>query len=252
MTGTTATSTGRVRRGLVTSTILRAYRARDFELELLEDPVLVTESFLRVRVRVPGLLTGHGFTPAMYLRLWFERDGAGHQRAFTVTEPDVERDELTLAVALHPGIASDWFRGARAGDRREATLLGRGHAPSAHPHDRLLAVADMASLAALGDVLAASVGVPADVVLEIQHDADADVPVPLRPGDALHVVRRRDGDAPSAAILEAVDDIGLDGRAVWIAADTRTTRSLVRTCRAAGLPSAAIDALGYWNPAGMA
>lgn len=167
----------------------------------------------------------------MYLRIWFEKHGKAHQRAYTVIEPDIEADEFTLTVAMHDGVAAQWLGNAQVGDQRDVTLLGRGFQQSSLPHERYLAVADMASLPALGDVLATLDERGCDIVLEQQHDEDA--------------------DAASTSILEALRALDISRHAVWCGVDSRTTRAVVQHCRAAGIRKPAIDALGYWNPKGM-
>lgn len=238
-------------RGVITELLFRAYRAQDFTMTVTEAPHSVSPTFCRLRVRVPGMLSTVGFTPAMYLRIWFEKDGKAHQRAYTVIEPDIEADEFTLAVAMHDGVAAQWLGNAQVGHQRDVTLLGRGFQQSSLPHERYLAVADMASLPALGDVLAALDERGCDIVLEQQHDEDADVPVPTREQDTLTVVRRRDADTASTSILEALRALDISRHAVWCGVDSRTTRAVVQHCRAAGIRKPAIDALGYWNPKGM-
>lgn len=240
-----------VSRGVITGLLLKAYRAQDFTMTVVEPARYVSATFCRLRVSVPGMLSTVGFTPAMYLRIWFENGRKAHQRAYTVIEPDIEDDTFTLAVAIHDGTAANWLRRAHAGDRREVTLLGRGFQQSARPHERYLAVADMASLPALADVLATLDERPCDIVIEHQHDEDGKVPTPQREQDTLTIVSRRDGDAPSSAVMEALHSLDLGRHAVWSGVDSRTTRAVVQHCRAAGIHKEAIDALGYWNPKGM-
>lgn len=240
-----------VQRPVLMGLVMKAYRAQDFLLTVARDPEMISESFLRLRVRIPGMLSSNTVAPAMYVRLWFDKDGRGHQRAYTITEPDPDTDECTLAVALHDGTAARWMQQARRGDQRECTLLGRGFVQTPLPHERYVAVADMASLAALGDVLHSLDERPAHVILEQQRDADADVEIPARSQDTVQVVRRRDGDAPSSAVLEAFDQLDLDGAALWTGIDSRTTRAVVQRARAAGVSRKAIDAIAYWVPKRM-
>lgn len=197
------------------------------------------------------MLSTVGWSPAMYLRIWFEHQDRGHQRAYTVTDPDLDTDSFTLAVAVHEGPAVRWLAAARPGDTRQVTLLGRGFQQASHDHERYLALADTTSIAALGDVLGALDDRPADILVELQHDEDHRIELPRRPQDTLTVLRRREADAPSSAVLEALAARDLSSCALWSGLDTRTSRAVAQHARAAGVHRQAIDAIGYWDPRGM-
>ncbi len=131
----------------------------------------VTPEYRRVRFTDGGLLAQSGVHPTMWVRVWFERDGKPHQRAYTLVDPDPEQGTFSLEFALHQGTASDWARTAAPGDTIDATVQGTGFtAPDPAPA-HLYAVADPASLPALNSLLDTFPATPATIWFETPDEA---------------------------------------------------------------------------------
>ena len=250
--------------------VLRELRAQDFVFTVIETE-RVNATYVRLRCAGNGFLTTHPPYPTMWVRLWFadpDASGAGHQRAYTLVDPDVETDTFWLEFAVHDGAAARWACDARVGDQIEASLYGSEPAlPSCDDVDRHVLVGDVASLPAVNSLLDAFSPAPTTVVLEWVHPEDRGLPVRLRDGDSLRWVRReRDGGALLDAVraeLSALDAPveAPGGRTsllvtqatcprifAWGACDTVTTRALTKLLRSAGLRKDCIKTLGYWLP----
>ena len=256
--------------------VLRELRAQDFVFTVLEREQ-PSSRLVRIRFSGNGFLRTHAPYPTMWVRLWFadrSGTGAGHQRAYTLVDPDVPTDTFWLEFAIHDGSATAWALGAQPGDQVEASLYGSEPSlPGCDDVDHHLLVGDPASLPAINSLLDALSPAPTTVVLEWTHPDDRALPVRLRDGDALRWVRReRDG----GALLDAVDEVLADlsqlddpalGRTcrgdrpnllavpadcprvfAWGACDTVTTRALTKKLRAAGLAKNCVKTLGYWLP----
>ncbi|MFJ3925874.1 siderophore-interacting protein [Streptomyces sp. NPDC090022] len=235
--------------------VLKLLRGKDFTFTVTgaQD---VTENYRRVHLEDGGLLAaaGDSLHPTMWVRLWFEDDGKPHQRAYTLVDPDPAAGTFSLEFALHDGVASDWARGAEAGDTIEATVQGTGFTAPAPTPERLLVIGDPASLPAINSLLDAYPETPATIWFETQHDADADLP--LRTDGARHDIRRVGRAGGGAALVEQVKAqlpaLVTDPASayVWLACDAATTRTLTSYLRKdLALPKQRVNALGYWRAA---
>lgn len=233
--------------------VLKLMRGRDFTFTVTAAEQL-TDGFRRVSVTDGGLLAATGGAhPTMWVRLWFERHGKPHQRAYTLVDPDPEAGTFSLDFALHDGPATDWARAAAPGDTIDATLQGTGFALPEPAPSRLFVIGDPASLPAINSLLAAAPGTPATIWYESAPGTD-DEP-PLRLDQAHHTLHRVDRHGRGGELIDAVRStlprlLGDDpsDAYVWIACDTATTRSLsgyVR--RELAVPKERVHALGYWR-----
>jgi len=235
------------RRG-VNGMIIRAWGGSDLRLRVLERED-VAESFLRLRVDLDGLLARDEVYPTYWLRLWFTSPaGKGHQRAYTVVAPEAETGTGWLEFYLHPGIASDWARGAAPGDEIDATVLN-GRNPLADSPSHLLLVGDGASYPAIADTLRRTPDLPATVLLERGYADDEEVlALPERENAT---VRWCDADgsiiqealaAATSAPAETTHVVALEG------ASTRTLSAALR--KQLGIPKEKVHALAYWKRTG--
>jgi NADPH-dependent ferric siderophore reductase len=250
--------------------VLADLRAQDFVFTVLETE-RVSDTYQRVRCAGNGFLRTHAPYPTMWVRLWFTDPtgtGAGHQRAYTLVDPNVEADTFWLEFAIHDGAAARWAQQTVPGDEIEASLYGSEPSlPDCDDVDRHLLVGDTASLPAINSLLDAVSAAPTTVVLEWVHPEDRALPVRLRAQDSLRWVRRTDNgqgllDAVDAEIAAFVAADGAPGERTnlhapeatctrlfaWGACDTVTTRALTKKLRAAGLRRDCIKTLGYWLP----
>lgn len=231
--------------------VLKLMRGKDFTFTVTgaED---VTEHYRRVYFTDGGLLAaaGESLHPTMWVRVWFQGAGKPHQRAYTLVDPDPAAGTFCFEFALHDGVASDWARGAKAGDTIDATVQGTGFtAPTPSP-ERLLVIGDPASLPAVNSLLDAFPKTPATIWFETQHASDAELPVRLDAGR--HDIRRvpRGGaalvDRVRAELPELVGDP--ESAYVWLACDTVTTRTLTAYLRKElAVPKHRVNGLGYWR-----
>lgn len=224
--------------------VLRLLRAKDYVFTVTgaED---VTPSYRRVHLTDGGMLTATGVHPTMWVRLWFSDAGKPHQRAYTLVDPDPAAGTFSLEFALHEGVASDWARTAKPGDTIEATVHGTGFENPDPSPTHVFAMGDPASLPAINSLLEALDQSPATVWFEGGTDG-----LPFRTDPSRHDVR------PSSSLVDEVKkDLPDLLRAhpdayVWIACDTRTTRTLSSYVRKdLGVPKERLHALGYWRAA---
>lgn len=252
--------------------VLRELRAKDFIFTVLETE-RVEDAYVRLRLSGNGFLRTFTPYPTMWVRLWFEDEsgsGEGHQRAYTLVDPDVDTDTFWLEFALHDGAACRWALAAEPGDAIEASLYGSEPTlPGCDEIDTHLLVGDAASLPAINSLLDALSPAPAVVVVEYAREGERHLPVRTRQGDEVIWVSRKDD---GRAVIEEVDVqlahyVGAskgadesvagaeDGQAAatsrvfaWAACDTVTTRTLTKRFKEAGLPRHCIKTLGYWLP----
>ncbi|MFF4591000.1 siderophore-interacting protein [Streptomyces sp. NPDC001388] len=242
--------------------VLRLMRAKDFTLTVTgaED---VTPRFRRLHLTDGGLLAATAVHPTMWVRLWFDNAGKPHQRAFTLVDPDPAAGTFSLEFALHEGPAGDWARAARPGDTIEATVQGTGFEEPSPAPSHILAIGDPASLPAINSLLDALGTAPATVWFENAENTentenaesaeDAEgtaVGLPFRTDPARHEIRH----VPRAELVERVRAelpallAATPDPYVWIACDTRTTRTLSAYVRKElGVPRERTHALGYWR-----
>lgn len=220
--------------------VLKLLRAGDYQLTVTGRREL-SPRYLRLSFDAGGMLAQHPVHPTMWIRIWF---ADGHQRGYTLVDPDTEADTFDLEFALHDGCASDWARTAQPGDTVEATVLGSKFAiPDPAPNGYVI-VGDTASLPAINSLLEAIGDAPARVFLEACCNDDKCLPV-ARP-EVVTWVDHEDGcdsllDAVRSAAFDAGDHFG------WVACNTRTTRSVAKVLREDfGIPKKSIKAQAYW------
>ncbi|MGW7209627.1 siderophore-interacting protein [Streptomyces sp. NPDC054837] len=224
--------------------VLKLLRAKDYVLTVTgaED---VTPAYRRIHLTDGGMLAATGVHPTMWVRLWFSDAGKPHQRAYTLVDPDPAAGTFGLEFALHEGVASDWARNAKPGDTIEATVHGTTFENPDPSPTHVFAIGDSASLPAINSLLEALDSSPATVWFEGGTDG-----LPFRTDPARHDVR------PSSSLVDEVkrdlpDLLRTHPDAyVWIACDTRTTRTLSSYVRKdLGVPKERMHALGYWRAA---
>lgn len=224
--------------------VLKLLRAKDYEFTVTgaED---VGPDYRRLHLTDGGMLAATGVHPTMWVRLWFSNAGKPHQRAYTLVDPDPAAGTFSLEFALHEGVASDWARTAKPGATIEATVHGTGFEHPDPEPTHVFAIGDPASLPAINSLLAALDSSPATVWFEGATEG-----LPFRTDPSRHEVRASDAlvdevkrDLPD--LLKAHPDAY-----VWIACDTRTTRTLSSYVRKdLGVPKERMHALGYWRAA---
>ncbi|MFJ1809099.1 MULTISPECIES: siderophore-interacting protein [unclassified Streptomyces] len=236
-------------------TVLRLMRAKDFTLTVT-DVEEVTGEYRRLHLSDGGLLAATGVHPTIWIRLWFENAGRPHQRAYTLVDPDPAAGAFALEFALHAGAASDWARAAKPGDTIDATVQGTAFEAPVPAPSHVLVIGDPASLPAINSLLGGGEGAlgsaPATVWFEGSADGADGLPFRTDPArheirhvprvdSGAHLVERVKAELP--ALLTATPD-----PYVWIACDTRTTRTLSSHLRKElGVPKERLNALGYWR-----
>lgn len=223
--------------------VLKLLRAGDYRLTVTGRSE-ISAHYLRLSFDADGMLAGCEVHPTMWIRMWF---ADGHQRAYTLVDPDSVADTFDLEFALHDGAkaeASRWALAARPGDTIEATVLGSKFAiPQPSPAGYVI-VGDASSLPAVNSLLAAIGDAPVRVFLEAGHHDDKELPV-SRGTDVIWVDRENNGEALVQAVSSAAFDA--DGHFGWVACDTRTTRAISRVLREDyGIPRKSIKAQAYW------
>ncbi|MFJ6809986.1 siderophore-interacting protein [Streptomyces anulatus] len=234
--------------------VLKLFRGRDFTFTVTGTEQ-VTDRFRRVRVTDGGLLAATGGAhPTMWVRLWFEKDGKPHQRAYTLVDPDPETGTFGLEFALHEGPACEWARTVEIGETIDATLQGTGFTLPDPAPSRLFLIGDAAALPAINSLLDAAPSAEATIWFETAHEEDRKLPFRLDEArHTLHHVARGDAGARlvsevKAALPELLGEDRTDAY-VWVACDTATTRTLSAYLRKElGLPKDRVNALGYWRP----
>jgi NADPH-dependent ferric siderophore reductase len=229
--------------------VLKLFRGKDFVFTVTgaED---VTERYRRVHFTDGGLLAAIGVHPTMWVRLWFDKFGKPHQRAYTLVDPDVENGTFSMEFALHEGCASDWSLKAQPGDTIDATVQGTGFTMPDPLPGRMLVIGAPASLPAINSLLGVAPKLPATIWFETTHDGDRELPFRIDP--ERHEVRNLSSqefvDGVKSELPGLIDDPA--GAFVWIACDTRMTRALTSyVVKELEVPKHRVKALGYWRAA---
>lgn len=232
--------------------VLKLLRADDYEFTVTSNET-VTDHYIRLGFTGGGLLSERAPHPTMWVRLWFEKDGKGHQRGYTLAEPDAAADTFFIEFAIHDGVAARWALAAQPGDVIGATFMGSKFAiPDPLPTAWFIA-GDPASLPAINSLLdalneTAKPEVPATIWFEYTHDDDLVLPLRPRPQDTVHWIRReRDG----AALVEAVKAAATPtpGAFGWAALDSTSTRAVTEVLRNDfGLGKKGVKSQAYWRP----
>jgi NADPH-dependent ferric siderophore reductase len=221
--------------------VLKLMRAGDYRITVTSRRE-ISPRYLRLSFDDGGMLGNHSVHPTMWIRIWF---ADGHQRGYTLVDPDTAAGTFDIEFALHEGCASDWARTAEPGDTVEATVMGSKFAiPQPAPGGYVI-VGDTASLPAINSLLDAIGDAPAQVFLEACCDDDKCLPVVRE--DVTWVDRKNGGgellETVRSAAFDAGDHFG------WVACDTRTTRSVAKVLREDfGIPKKSIKAQAYWLP----
>ena len=232
--------------------VLKAFGAKDFRVQVTGSR-WVTEDYLRVDFTGKDLLEASGTHPTAWIRVWFPGGGRGHQRAYTLVDPDLTAGTFSLEFAMHRGPAADWARDAAPGDVVDVSIQGsRFQLPGTAPR-RVYAIGDAAAIPGLNTLLDTLGETPAVVFLERQHDSDGGIPLRLRPQDQLRWVPREDGgqrfvNEISAAWASGEQALDPEQDFVWIACETSSFRLLNKELRGTHrMARDRVDALGYWR-----
>jgi NADPH-dependent ferric siderophore reductase len=181
---------------------------------------------------------------------YFDPDHMPQGRNYSVRQVTVETRRITCDFVLHErGIASDWARRARAGDR-VVLAHGRGwYRPEETTRWQLL-VADLSGLPALARILEElPAGVDASVIVEVAEQSDlaylptrVDVPVAATVGTG-------NGHAPSRLAELVRAHPHPDGRGYcWFGGEAQATREVRKHLRGQhGWVADQYDIVGYWR-----
>ena len=230
--------------------VMKMFKADDFVLTVTRTEQ-VTDHYLRLGFTGGGLLDAVPVHPAMWVRAWFEVDGALHQRGYTLVDPDPATDTFDIEFALHDGPAADWARTAAPGDTLPITVMGsKFEFPEPAPTGWLVA-ADTASLPAINSLLdaltASGSPAPATIWFEYTHDDDRELPLRVRAQDTVHWIRReREGRALVDAIKAAAFDA--TGQHGWVTLDSASTRAVTAAFRSDyKLGRGGVKSQAYWK-----
>ncbi|OBG24703.1 ABC transporter ATP-binding protein/permease [Mycobacterium sp. 852002-51057_SCH5723018] len=231
--------------------MLRGFGARDHTATVLET-VRIAPHFVRVRMESPTLFEDVEAEPAAWLRFWFpdpEGSNTEFQRAYTISEADVDTGRFAVDVVLHEpaGPASLWARNIQPGATIAVmSLMGssRFDVPDEQPAGYLL-IGDSASIPGMNGIVGT---VPDDVPIEMyleQHDHnDALIPIANHPRLRVHWVARRD-DKSLAAAIESRD---WSDWYAWATPEATTLKHVRTRLRDDfGFPKSEIHAQAYWS-----
>src|SRR6202012_3424277 len=129
--------------------VMKLMGAGDYRL-MVTDRREISPRYVRLGFDDGGMLAGHTVHPTMWIRLWF---ADGHQRAYTLVNPDPTTGVVDLEFALHDGSASEWARNAQVGDTIGATVMGSKFAIPDPPPMGYVIVGDTSSLPAINSLL---------------------------------------------------------------------------------------------------
>jgi len=228
------------------SVVLKAFGGKDFRLTVLANEP-INARYQRLRLNDGGLLAACGAHPTMWVRLWFDRDGKAHQRAFTLVDPSLEAGEFTLEFALHDGTAARWAQAAAPGDTVDATVQGTGFTVPTPLPTRWYGIGDAASTPALNSLFDTLPEQPATVWLEYAHEEEREFPLRTRPAHEVHWLPRKDGGAHLVETVCAALPAATDAF-YWVAAEAASTRAITKHLRRTlGVDKTQVNSLAYWR-----
>ena len=206
----------------------------------------------RLRMHAPGVLFETD-EPDVYLRMWFPKSGTTkeYQRAYTITEPDSERDEFTHVAAVHElhGPAAAWFAAAEAGDEIPVARYGTPRHPDyANARGHLL-VGDVASYpAACGLIprLRELSDAPITTLMLGLHDSDHELPLPETPDAEARWIAAPDPNAWPELLTAELSRGDWSGWTAWVATETHATRAAKKALFGAGLDKSGFTGHAYW------
>ncbi|WP_327112500.1 siderophore-interacting protein [Nocardia sp. NBC_01730] len=227
--------------------LLKVWRADDYRLRVTSTES-ITNAYQRIGFTAGGLLADHPVHPTQWIRLWIPDTNSEklYQRGYTLVDQDPAGDRFHIEFALHSGPASEWARRAKVGDEIEAAVLGSDfQLPDTTPSEYVV-FGDTASLPAINSLLDAIGDTPARIWLEWQDESDRTLPVRNKPHHQVTWLQRVDD---GRLLREQAHEISCPQDAYgWVACDGHTTRSIVKTLKAAhGLPKTAIKSRAYWK-----
>jgi ATP-binding cassette subfamily B protein IrtA len=231
--------------------MLRGFGARDHMATVLET-VRIAPHFVRIRMESATLFEDVAAEPAAWLRFWFpdpEGSNTEFQRAYTISEADVETGRFAVDVVLHEpaGPASSWARSVEPGATIAAmSLMGssRFDAPAEQPAGYLL-IGDSASIPGMNGIIGTVPDdVPIEMYLEQHDDNDTLIPIANHPRLQVHWVARRDEKSLAAAI-ESRD---WSDWYAWATPEATTLKHVRTRLRDEfGFPKSEIHAQAYWS-----
>jgi len=170
-------------------------------------------------------------------------------RTLTPRRYDPEGAELDVDVVVHgEGAASRWAAAGNGGDPAALSGPARGYRidPAA---GRFLLAGDETAVPAMSQ-LVESIGSSAQIELHAEMAAEeARIDLPTHPGLTAAWHSRRPGEAPGAALVEAVAGARLDeDTRVWVAGEAAAVQRIRRLLfEERGLPRASAAVRGYWK-----
>lgn len=214
----------------------------------------VTPRYRRLTFHAPGFFEGKGaalgeLSAASWIRLWvpeLERPERESQRAYTVLDPDVAAERLSLEFVLHEpgGPASTWAARAQVGDAIQATRWGlQRFTPPEPPAAGYVLCGDASALPAINGILGVlPQDVPVHVYLQEADPSDRDLPVTEHPGRRLTWVA-----GPGAtALAGALEPRDYTGWFAWVGAERDATKVLRGRLGELGFEGTALKAQAYW------
>ncbi|MET0456482.1 MAG: siderophore-interacting protein [Mycobacterium sp.] len=180
----------------------------------------------------------------------FDLDDEPEGRNYSVRHRGPGPNQITCDFVLHQrGIASDWVRRARIGDRVLLDHARSWYRPESASDWQLL-IADLAGLPALARILDE---LPRDataaVIVEVADEADLDY-LPVRPDiPIVTTIGTGNGHAPSRLTELAEAHSHPEGRGYcWFAGEAQTTREVRKHLRREyGWVAGQYDIVGYWR-----
>ncbi|WP_396935289.1 ABC transporter ATP-binding protein/permease [Mycolicibacterium sp.] len=230
--------------------MMRGFGARDHQATVVSTEQ-VTPNLLRIRMVSPTLFEDHVAAPTSYLRFWVpdpEGSKTEYQRAYTMTEPDVDTGHFTIDVVLHEpsGPASKWARTAEPGATVPVMTLGSpGFSVPEDPPAGYLLIGDAAATPAINGIISA---VPHDIPIEVyleQHDeSDLLIPIAEHPRLNLHWVPRAD----STSLAHAIEARDWSDWYCWVTPEAGSLKHLRTRLRDEfGFPKTELHAQAYWT-----